>query len=277
MHQWHEKRCKRVDYKRYYEEWLSDRERLSDIAVALNLSVKTLRKYFDAIEVPDGLIVSAPKQAINLLIDATFFGREYGFLCFHDTERIIYFHEIKTETCADLKRGLWALKEAGYQFKSVTIDGRSGYYKTIRKVLGPVPIQMCLFHQSAIITRYLTYRPESAAGKDLKDLMEKLKKMEQTAFMTRFYWLKHRYQSFLDQRHENGKWKHEKVRAAYQSIDRNMPQIFTYRDIPSANIPTTINHLEGAFSHVKERIKLHRGLSRERKKKAIRFLLARRK
>ncbi len=34
-----------------------------------------------------------------------------------------------------------------------------------------------------------------------------------------------------------------------------------------------INHLEGLFGHLKERIKIHRGLDENRKKKAVRFLL----
>ena len=37
-------------------------------------------------------------QPINLLIDATFFGREFGFLVFHDCQKVIYLKEIKTES-----------------------------------------------------------------------------------------------------------------------------------------------------------------------------------
>ncbi|MFN5351336.1 MAG: hypothetical protein ACK5BE_01800 [Alphaproteobacteria bacterium] len=84
-----------------------------------------------------------------------FFGREFGYLCFHDTSKIIYFHEIKNETLADLRQGLYAIKNAGFQIKSVTIDGRRGAYPAIKKIFGPVPIQMCLFHQKAIIRRYI--------------------------------------------------------------------------------------------------------------------------
>ena len=40
-------------------------------------------------------------QPINLLIDATFFGREFGFLVFHDCQKVIYLKEIKTESIKD--------------------------------------------------------------------------------------------------------------------------------------------------------------------------------
>jgi len=51
-------------------------------------------------------------KTINLQIDATFFGREYGFLVFHDCQKVIYFKEIKTESVKDFKEGMIALKAA---------------------------------------------------------------------------------------------------------------------------------------------------------------------
>lgn len=38
----------------------------------------------------EGLLFSAPKEAINLVIDATFFGRKYGYFCVHDGSKIIF-------------------------------------------------------------------------------------------------------------------------------------------------------------------------------------------
>jgi hypothetical protein len=52
-----------------------------------------------------------------------------------------------------------------------------------------------------------------------------------------------------------------------------LPLLFTYSDFENFKIPSTNNHLEGLFSHVKERIKMHRGLDQKRKKKAVKFLL----
>jgi len=48
---------------------------------------------------------------------------------------------------------------------------------------------------------------------------------------------------------------------------------FTYSDYPHLKIPSTNNHLEGMFGHIKERVKIHRELEQNRKKKAVRFLL----
>jgi len=130
----------------------------------LDISLPKLTQEFDRLEV-DSAIKTAPSEPINLMIDATFFGREYGYLCFHDGRSIIYFFEIKTESVRNLRKGLKALVEAGYRFKSFTIDGRKGYLQNIRKMFGNVPVQMCLFHQKAIIRRYITDRPRSIAAR----------------------------------------------------------------------------------------------------------------
>ena len=203
-----------------------------------------------------------------------FFGREYGFLVFHDCQKVIYFKVIKTESVKHFREGIIALKAANYRILSITIDGRRGYINNIRKLLGNIPIQMCLFHQKAIIRRYVTDRPRSQCGKDLKELMHLLCKPEShQEFIDQFYKLQEKYRYFLLQRGELGHYKNNALRAAFRSIDSNMLYLFTYTDLKNSNIPPTINHLEGLFSHLKERIKIHRGLDKNRKKKAVRFLL----
>ena len=67
----------------------------------LDVSYPKLVKEFDKFDVAEGLQEKDSSniiKPINLLIDATFFGREYGFLVFHDCSRVIYFKEIKTES-----------------------------------------------------------------------------------------------------------------------------------------------------------------------------------
>ncbi|NBV07308.1 MAG: hypothetical protein EBS06_08780 [Proteobacteria bacterium] len=234
-------------------------------------------KEFDKFDVSEGLqedVSDDSTKIINLQIDATFFGREYGFLVFHDCGKVIYFKEIKTESVKDFREGIIALKAANYRIQSVTIDGRRGYINNIRKLLGKTPIQMCLFHQKATIRRYITDKPRSQCGKDLKELMHLICKPNlQQEFIDQFYLLKEKYCYLLIQRNEFGHYKYNALRAAFKSIETNLLYLFTYTDIKNSNIPPTINHLEGLFGHLKERIKIHRGLNKNRKKKAVRFLL----
>jgi len=79
------------------------------------------------------------------LIDATFFGREYGFLVFHDCQKAIYFKEVKTESVKDFREGILALKAANYSILSVTIDGRRGYISTISESCLETFLSKCAF------------------------------------------------------------------------------------------------------------------------------------
>ena len=92
-------------------------------------------------------------------------------------------------------------------------------------------------------------------------------------FIDYFYLLKEKYHHFLQQRNETGDYKFKNLRSSFRSIETNLPYLFTYSDFKSLKIPSTNNQLEGLFSHVKERIKMHRGLQQNRKKKAVKFLL----
>ena len=92
-------------------------------------------------------------------------------------------------------------------------------------------------------------------------------------FIDQFYVLKDQYHYFLNQRNELGHYRQSALRSAFRSIESNLLYLFTYTDLKNSNIPPTNNHLEGMFGHIKERVKIHRGLDKNRKKKAVRFLL----
>ena len=88
------------------------------------------------------------------------------------------------------------------------------------------------------------------------------------------YW--QRYQEFLNERTTapiSGEtfWTHEELRKAVMSLQRLSPYLFTYeRD---SRIPRTTNALEGQFSHLKEVLAIHRGVSRVHKEKMIHTIL----
>ena len=262
------------NYYKYYSEWLLGRRVIGDICSDLDISYPKLISEFDKVDVVEGLQYPFDGHSVNLMIDATFFGRSYGYLVFHDCRRVIYFKEIISESVKDLREGLLTIRETGYRIKSITIDGRRGYYNNLRKIFGNIPIQMCIFHQKAIIRRYITDNPTSRCGQELKELAKKLPDTtNHQQFINDFYSLKDKYQFYLQERNINQDFKHQALRSAFKSIESNLPNIFTYTDCKDLNIPPTINHLEGLFEHLKERINIHRGLRIDRKKKAIKFLL----
>ena len=248
------------------------RRTLKNIADILEISIPNLRKNFDNLK-----INSAPKiplkEAINCVLDATFFGRKYGVLCFHDTHRIFFAKVIKTESLAELNYCLDELVLAGYKFKSFTLDGKVGFISALKKRFPESVVQMCLFHQKEIIKRYITATPKTDCGLDLKALMAGIMGDNLQSFLPKFLALQERHNAFISEKNIGGKFKHKRLRSAIKSLKTNMPLLFQYKQFPQAKIPHTTNHIEGAFSHLKEKINIHRGMNITRKKRAILFLL----
>ena len=169
FYQWVEKRGKRINYSKAYKDWLLGRRTLAEICNNLDVSYPKLNKEFDKFDISDGLQDKALKdinKPINLLIDATFFGREFGFLVFHDCQKVVYFKEIKTESIKDFKEGIRALKQANIGINSIIIDGKRGYINNIKKLLGNIPIQMYL----QIYISYLRNLYFSTKKRSFKDI-----------------------------------------------------------------------------------------------------------
>ena len=82
------------------------------------------------------------------------------------------------------------------------------------------------------------------------------------------------YAAFLNERSVNEKtghshYTHKRLRAAYNSLKRHLPWLFTCERFPNLGIPNTTNLLEGKFSEMKQLLQCHRGLKKETK---LRFI-----
>jgi len=65
-------------------------------------------------------------------------------------------------------------------------------------------------------------------------------------------------------------YTHRRLMAAYKSLRRNLPYLFTYKNFPNHQMPNTTNSLDGGvFTQLKKLIKLHQGMSRSLKVKLI--------
>jgi hypothetical protein len=69
--------------------------------------------------------------------------------------------------------------------------------------------------------------------------------------------------------HPNGSWSytHEGVRRAYLSIIKWFDYLFTYQN--DKLIPNTTNTCDGHFSHIKDIVRIHRGLHKSLKQKVL--------
>jgi len=211
--------------------------------------------------------------SINLVVDATFFSRNDGVLIFRANSKNLHWRFIASETIANVAAGLDVLDKLGYRLKSVTLDGRKGMIKLFQTRYPTVPIQLCQFHQSQIIRRYTTNNPKTQCSKNLKAIMQCLTYVDYSVFKSLTETLREEYADFLKERNEHGQFKHRRLRSAFRSIKTNLPYLFMYKKFPELNIPNTTNSCDGSFAHWKQKVKIHRGLSRQRRNKMINYLL----
>ena len=62
------------------------------------------------------------------------------------------------------------LEDKGWTFTVAVVDGRRG----MTTVFKDIPVQICQFHQMRTVTKYLTRRPETLAGQELRAIMLQL-------------------------------------------------------------------------------------------------------
>lgn len=82
-----------------------------------------------------------------------------------------------------------------------------------------------------------------------------------------------KWKDFINERAKgvDGKmhYVHKNTRSAYLSLKRNMPWLWTFYDFPELQMPNTNNELEALNSTLKAKLNLHKGISKERRKKSL--------
>ncbi|MEO5570247.1 MAG: hypothetical protein ABIS37_04920 [Bacteroidia bacterium] len=204
-------------------------------------------------------------------MDTTYFGKHFGVMVFKDglTGQILFKLYLKHETNALYLSGIKEIIRRGIKIQAMVCDGRKG----LLKLIADIPIQMCNFHQVAIVRRYLTKKPKMQASKELWEHVLLLTKTDKESFEGGLSHWYIKWKSFLDERKidEKGKkrYVHRKLRSAYRSLVINLPWLFTWYDNRHLNIPNTTNAIDGQFSDLKNKLRNHNGLNEKRKKKFI--------
>lgn len=211
-----------------------------------------------------------------VVMDCVFFGRTGGYLVVRDPHRRanVYWAEIERETLAEYQCARDTIESLGFEIQAVVIDGKPG----LKPLFAGVPVQMCQFHMKAIITHHLTRKPKLDAGRELKDLVRSLCDTDEASFAISLDAWHEKWRDFLKERTIDSiasRWRytHRRLRAAYRSLKSNMPYLFTYRQYPELNIPNTTNSLDGSFAHLKQLVKIHRGMKPDLKHKMILSIL----
>ncbi len=207
----------------------------------------------------------------NVLMDTTYFGRKFGVMVFKDsiTGQILYKQYVKQETNKLYLSGIEEIARRGIKIQSIICDGRKG----LLQLFEGIPIQMCNFHQVAIIRRYLTKNPKMQASKELWVHVLLLTKTDKESFEGGLKDWHTKWENFLNERkldiQGKNRYIHKRLRSAYRSLKTNLPWLFTWYDNMDLKIPNTTNAIDGHFADLKNKLRNHNGLSMARKKKFI--------
>lgn len=154
------------------------------------------------------------------------------------------------------------------------LDAKHG----IKEVFSDLVVQICQYHQQQIVNRYLTTKPKTEAGLELKLLSDLLSQIDEVLFAEQLSSWREKHRFFLKERtyKPDGKhwwYTHRRIRSAYHSLVMNLPYLFSYQRYPELQIPNTNNSLEGYFSKIKRLLNNHNGLRRWRRYKLISTIL----
>lgn len=215
-----------------------------------------------------------------LYVDGIYLGRKACILICCDEEYVLGWYLCRYEHA-----GAWiSLLSRIAEPKVVVSDGGTGFAKALRKVWPHAEHQRCIFHVFCQVRRYTTGKPKTAAGAELymlaKDLLHITSKDEIETWTDRFVEWMQKYNKFLSQMtyDENGDCRptHERLLKAQSSLVRLLREgtMFTYLDDDLLSeidkIPSTNNQIEGGVnSRLREMLRSHRGLSIERRIKAV--------
>ncbi len=294
-------------WRRLFIRWLLSNTSLTQLSKTLKVSQRTLSYHFESIwtqlkeELNTSWIYTSPgnkntstaytdqgNQGKVVILDATYVRRDYVILIAKDLKHILGFGFYQRENYQAWLSFFKALFPNPIYFPDVVvIDGKKGLIQAANEFFGDkVKIQRCLFHLHLLFRGYLSVRPKTQAGKELKHLVDQLSaiatKQAMSYWLLKFFlWLSY-YQPFLlkvphpTKKDKLGKtiWYYEdkKLRAAFSLVKNSLPYLFTFLYYPDT--PRTTNHVEaGVNARLKELIHQHRGLSRLKQKILITLFL----
>ena len=259
--------------RRIWKDYVWGKQSLQQLSKAYNKSIPVIRKILD--RAPLSEQKTLPKKVI-LIADVTFFGRGYGILVCRSEkhQKNIYWKEVHNESPLQYLQARKEIERQGYTIEAIVLDGKRG----IREVFSDIPVQMCQFHQKAIVRRYLTQNPRLPAAKELWNIVQFLPTIRKEDFECLLSLWYSRWEGFLRERtyDEDGRhwhYTHRRVRSAYRSLRENLDFLFTHQKHPELSIPNTTNSLDGSFGHMKTLLKNHRGVSKKRRFKMIEEIL----
>ena len=173
------KYCLEIDAKLLWQQYVSGKQTYQQLAAKYGCSIKTIQRKIDTVEAQRQ---TSFLSVANVLMDTTYFGRQLGVMVFKDSisGQILYKQYVKQETNKLYLSGIEEIAKRGIKIQAIICDGRKG----LLQLFDGIPIQMCNFHQVAIIRRHLTKKPKMQASKELWIHVQLLTRTDKESFVS---------------------------------------------------------------------------------------------
>ena len=263
--------AKRRNKSQVITDYIEGKQTLRQLALRYDVSERTIRRDLTGMRFVHSI---SKYKDVTVQLDTTYWGRHFGLIVIKDALRnkILWHKYVRNETIAQYVEGISWLKSQGFKIYGAVIDGMRG----LAQALYPIPVQMCQFHQILIIRRYLTQEPDLEASVQLLDLVKSITRMDKESFIGAFNEWHEKYKDVLNERVHDKRIKRNmppymrpRLRSAYLSLRRNMPLLWTFYDHPETGLPNTNNGIESLFSDLKGKLRVHRGISKDNRKKLL--------
>jgi hypothetical protein len=221
-------------------------------------------------------------RQIYLLIDGTYYSDGHCLILYRaeNLKRTIFYRFTTHEDDDEIASDLISIRDLGYDVIGITTDGGDNIIRAVQYVFPNVPRQRCVVHVQRDCLASITQRPRFTEAKLFRNLIQDLSIVKTNN--DKLWWLsmyarwvedneEYVFQKAIVSYSHQEYYVHNDLRKAYIHLKRALPNLFTYIEHPG--VPKTTNALEAFFGHVKDQIRLHRGLAESRIDNFIKWFL----
>ena len=272
------KQNKNIEQRRYtwFTQWILEGFTVKQIARINKVSSSTVSRVIQYWLKQESPKVMDLEKVKYIILDGTYINHRTGlYVVMNGTDhRVIYGDYGISETGKHLKILYEHLQQEGLNPISATIDGSLQQIKYLKKAWENLVIQRCLVHIQRQGLSWLRQKPKRTDAIKLRALLLQViyikTKQQSENFIKAFNLWEDRYGLELIRSTNRGKVFSDLLRTRSMLLNA-LPNMFNYLDNPE--ISKTTNALEGYFGRLKQKYRIHRGLSPLKRKNYFKWYI----
>lgn len=151
-----------IDEDLLWKEYVKGKQTYAQLAEKYRCFIRIIQRKLDNYSINKQ---HKTARKVIVLMDTTYWEREFGVMLFKDaiTKENLLKYYVKNERNALYINEIQKLIVKGFEVIAIVCDRRKGLLQSFNDI----PVQMCQFHQKAIIVRYLTKNPKLPPAQEL--------------------------------------------------------------------------------------------------------------